>query len=75
MKDGTVPSYLYNFKIHFMKVKIQRKLFSCPVSTLQSQFGIGVVSVWYRGSIDVVGRLGNTWVKIGTIYRFLTGHT
>ena len=44
MKDGTVPSYLYNFKIHFMKVKIQRKLFSCPVSTFQSQCGIGVVS-------------------------------
>ena len=32
MKDGTVPSYLFNFKIHFMKVQIQQTLFSCRVS-------------------------------------------
>ena len=41
MKDGTVPSYLFNSKIHFMKVQIQQILFLCLVST-------GVVTVYSR---------------------------
>ena len=43
MKDGTVLSYLFNFKIHFMKVQIQQTRFLCLVST-------GVVTVRYRYS-------------------------
>ena len=55
MKDGTVPSYLFNFKIHFMKVQIQQTPFSCRVSNFFLSFvnlftryrcSTGVVTVW-----------------------------
>ena len=46
MKDGTVPSYLFNFKIHFMKVQIQQILFSCRVSNfISANLFIYMVSV------------------------------